>query len=55
MTYEESYAAANSNDRKFLYNSKGLDASSLLVKYYLPLELNKKVINRLRINIPLKG
>ena len=32
-TYEESYLAANSNGRKFLYCSKGLDVISLLVKY----------------------
>ena len=31
-TYEESILAANSNGRKFLYHSKGLDAGSLLVK-----------------------
>ena len=31
-THEESILAANSNGRKFLYNSKGLDAGSLLVK-----------------------
>ena len=30
---EESNSAANSNGRKFLYNSKGLDVISLLVKY----------------------
>ena len=30
---EESNSTANSNGRKFLYNSKGFDASSLLVKY----------------------
>ena len=33
FTYEESISAANSNGRNFLYNLKGLDASSLLVKY----------------------
>ena len=31
-THEESISAANSNGRKFLYNSKVLDADSLLVK-----------------------
>ena len=29
---EESFLAANSNGRKFLYNCKGLDAGSLLVR-----------------------
>ena len=33
FTNEESYSAANSNGRKVLYISKGLDAASLLVKY----------------------
>ena len=33
VTNEESYLAANSNSRKFLYCSKGLDVISLLVKY----------------------
>ena len=33
LTNEGSYLAANSNGRKFLYNSKGLDVISLLVKY----------------------
>ena len=37
LTNEGSYLAANSNGRKFLYNSKGLDVISLLVKYYVPL------------------
>ena len=32
ITNEESFSAANSNGRKFLYKSKGLNASSLLVK-----------------------
>ena len=43
-TYEGSYLAANSNGRKFLYNSKGLDVISLLVKYYVPLAHFNKVI-----------
>ena len=46
-SYEESILAANSNGRKFLYHSKGLDAGSLLVKYYVPLALIKKVIKLL--------
>ena len=33
IAYEESYFTAYSNGRKFLYNSKGLDVISLLVKY----------------------
>ena len=33
VTDEESNSAANSNGRKFLYCSKGLDVISLLVKY----------------------
>ena len=33
VSNEESYLAANSNGRKFLYCSKGLDVISLLVKY----------------------
>ena len=36
-TTEESNSAANSSGRKFLYNSKGFDAISLLVKYYMSL------------------
>ena len=32
-SYEEIYSAANSIGRKFLYNSRGLDVISLLVKY----------------------
>ena len=42
-TYEESYSAANSIGRKFLYNSRGLDVISLLIKYYVPLEHINKV------------
>ena len=42
-TNEESYSAANSNYRKILNNSKRLDASSLLIKFYMPLELIKKL------------
>ena len=34
---DESNSTANSSGRKFLYNSKGLDVISLLVKYYLPM------------------
>ena len=34
ITNEGSYLAANSNGRKFLYNSKGLGVISLLVKYW---------------------
>ena len=47
-TLEESYLAANSNGRKFLYNSKGLDVISLLVKYYVPLAHFNKVIKLLK-------
>ena len=43
-TYEESYSAANSIGRKFLYNSRGLDVISLLVKHYVPLAHINKVI-----------
>ena len=35
-TDEGSYSAANSIGRKFLYNSRGLDVISLLVKYTCP-------------------
>ena len=45
---EESYFAANSNGRKFLYNSKGPDVFSLLVKYYVPLAHINKVIKLLK-------
>ena len=48
-TNEESYLAAYSNGRKFLYNSKGLDVSSLLVKYYVPLAHINKVIKLLKL------
>ena len=34
----------NSNGRKFLYDSKGLDVISFLVKYYAPLAHINKVI-----------
>ena len=47
-TDEESNSAANSNVRKFLYNSKGLDVISLLVKYYVPLAHFNKVIKLLK-------
>ena len=47
-TYEESNSAANSNGRKFLCNSKGLDLINLLVKYYLPLAHFNKVIKLLK-------
>ena len=45
LTNEESNSAANINGRKFLYNSKGLDVISLLIKYYVPLVHFNKVIN----------
>ena len=47
-THEGSYLAANSNGRKFLYNSKGLDVISSLVKYYVPLAHFNKVIKLLK-------
>ena len=47
-TNEGSYLAANSNGRKFLYNSKGLERISLLVKYYLHLAHFNKVIKLLK-------
>ena len=51
-TYEESKSTANSSGRKFLNNSKNLDVISLLVKYYVPLELINKVIKLLkRLNL----
>ena len=32
-------------NRKFLYNSKGLDVISLLIKYYVPLaHINKELL-----------
>ena len=52
-TYEESYSAANSIGRKFLYNSKGLDVISLLVKYYVPLAHINKVIKLLKLKSAL--
>ena len=48
LSHEESNSAANSNGRKFLYNSKGLDVFSLLVKYYVPLAQFNKVIKLLK-------
>ena len=48
MTNEESYSAANSIGRIFLYNSRGLDVISLLVKYYGPLAHINKVIKLLK-------
>ena len=48
ITNEESNSVANSNGRKFLYNSKGLDVISLLVKYYVPLAHFNKVIKLLK-------
>ena len=36
--------------QKFLYNSRGLDVISLLVKYYLPLAHINKVIKLLKFN-----
>ena len=47
---EESNTAAYSNGRKFLYNSKGLDIISLLVKYYVPFAHINKVIKLLKFN-----
>ena len=47
-TKDESYSAVNSNGRKFLNNSKGLDVSSLLVKEYVPLAHINKVIKLLK-------
>ena len=47
-TNEESNSAANSNGRKFLYYSKGLDVISLPVKYYVPLAHFNKVIKLLK-------
>ena len=47
-TNEESYLAANSNDRKFLYTSKGLELISLLVKYYVPLAHFNNIIKLLK-------
>ena len=47
-TNEGSYSAANSIGRKVLYNSRGLDAISLLVKYYVPLAHINKVIKLLK-------
>ena len=44
----ESNSAANSNRRKFLYNSKGLDVIILLIKYYVPLAHFNKVIKLLK-------
>ena len=48
-TNEKSNSAANSNGRKFLYNSKGLDVISLLVKYYLPLAIFNNVIKLFKV------
>ena len=48
FTDEGSYSAANSIGRKFLYNSRGLDVISLLVKYYVPLAHINKVIKFLK-------
>ena len=47
-SYEKSYSAANSIGRKFLYNSRGLDEISLLVKYYVPFAHINKVIKLLK-------
>ena len=47
-TYEKSNSAANSNDKIFLYNSKGLEVISILVKYYVPLAHFNKVMKRLK-------
>ena len=48
LSYEGIYSAAYSSDRKFLYNSKGLDVICLLVKYYVPLAPINKVIKLLK-------
>ena len=48
FSYEGSYLAANSNGRKFLYNSNGFDVISSLVKYYVPLAHFNKVIKLLK-------
>ena len=53
-TNEESNSAANSNDRNFLYNSKGLDVNSLLVKYFVPLAHINKVIKLLKFKYAVK-
>ena len=49
-TNEESNTAANSNNKMFLCNSKGLDVLviSLLVKYYVPLAHFNEVIKLLK-------
>ena len=45
MHYNEgSNSTAYSSGRKFLYNSKGLDVISLLVKYYVPFAHINKLI-----------
>ena len=44
FTNKGSYSAANSSGRKFLYNYRGLDVISLLVKYYVPLSHINKVM-----------
>ena len=51
ITDEESYSAANSIGRKFLYNSRVLYVISLLVKYYVPLAHINKVINFSSLNL----
>ena len=48
FTNEESYSAANLIGRKFLYNFRGFDVISLLVKSYVPLAHNNKVIKLLK-------
>ena len=50
MNDEGCYSAANWIGRKFLYkcNSRGLDVTSLLVKYYMPLVHINKVIKLLK-------
>ena len=47
-TNEEEYRVVSSSGRKFLYNSKGLDVISLLVKYYGPMAHINKVIKLLK-------
>ena len=46
-TDKESNFTAYSSGRKFLYNYIGLDVTSLLVKYYMPLAHFNKVIKLL--------
>ena len=44
FTNEECNSTVHMSGRNFLYNSKGLDVISLLVKYYVPLaHINKDI------------